>query len=73
MQTRLLRQWAAFMKAQGRSDRTIQQYLCAYAALREIRPTPATAGLWGDLGTGVIREVDRRMFGQPPGIKLLPL
>ena len=47
--------------------------LCAYAALRELRPTPATAGLWGELKTGTIREVNKRMFGQPPGIKLLPL
>jgi hypothetical protein len=47
--------------------------LAAYAALRELRPTPISAGLWAELGTGVVRAVNRMTRGQPPGIKLLPL
>jgi hypothetical protein len=48
--------------------------LCAYAALREVRPAgPATKDLWGELGTGILRDVNKRVKGQPPGIKLLPM
>lgn len=47
--------------------------LCAYAALRELRPKPHVSGLWKELNAGVIREVNKRMHGQPAGIKLLPI
>ena len=47
--------------------------LVAYAALGEIRPRPSAAGLWAELGTGVIREVNKYTHGQPAGIKLLPI
>jgi hypothetical protein len=46
--------------------------VCAYAALRELRPRPPTANLWPELGGGILREVNYRMVNQPPGIKLLP-
>jgi len=47
--------------------------MCAYAALRELRPSAATGGLWAELGQGIIRDVNKWMKGQPPGIKLLPM
>lgn len=46
--------------------------LCAYAALREIRPTARVNDLWPHIGQGILRQVNQRQRGQPPGIKLLP-
>lgn len=46
--------------------------LCAYAALRELRPTKRVGDLWPHLGEGVLRQVNQQTRGQPPGIKLLP-
>lgn len=46
--------------------------LCAYAALRELLPTPFVRNLWGSIGDGVLRVVNIRQREQPPGIKLLP-
>jgi hypothetical protein len=46
--------------------------LCAYAALREIRPTARVNNLWPYLGGGIVRAVNKQMKNQPPGIKLLP-
>jgi len=46
--------------------------LAAYAALRELRPRALGTGLWAELGNGVVKDVNKRMHGQPPGIKLLP-
>jgi len=46
--------------------------LCAYAALRELRPVGVASNLWGELGAGVVRAVNKYQPKQPPGIKLLP-
>jgi hypothetical protein len=53
--------------------------LCAYAALRELRPRPDIRNLWiaidrgqGTQTEGILRAVNMYMHGQPPGIKLIP-
>lgn len=46
--------------------------LCAYAALRELRPTGPVRNLWPELGGGIVRAVNKHQKTQPPGIKLLP-
>lgn len=53
--------------------------LAAYAALREVRPLADVHSLWpqidGGTGTateGILRAVNMRTHGQPPGIKLIP-
>jgi hypothetical protein len=45
--------------------------LCAYAAFRELLPK-GDWGLWGALGDGILRAVNKYTKNQPPGIKLLP-
>jgi Protein of unknown function (DUF3800) len=45
---------------------------CAYAAMRELRPTASVSDLWKELDPGIIKDVNKRMYGQVPGIKLLP-
>lgn len=46
--------------------------LCAYAALRELRPRPPAEKLWSELGDGVVAAVNRYMRSEPAGIKVMP-
>lgn len=46
--------------------------LCAYAALRELLPVGSVRDLWAELGSGIVRAVNKHQRNQPPGIKLLP-
>lgn len=47
--------------------------LCAYAAMRELRPLPDISDLWKELDAGIVRDVNKRTYGQVSGIKLLPV